>query len=100
MKTLTVLGGGLSSVAGRDWFLIGYGGNEVFVAISDHSTDEIEVKTFTPGQQQLGDGPSATGECVDEIKRFCRILTPSQGLNWDDTAKASGLYWSYKKGGQ
>jgi hypothetical protein len=96
MEHITVLGGGLSTLAGIDWFLIGYGGQDVFVATCDHMTDRIEVKTFTPGQRQLGDGSLVHGDHIDEIKQFCKTLKPSYGLNWDDTAKAADLYWSYK----
>ena len=96
MNKITVLGSGLSSVAGMDWFLIGYGGQDVFVATCDHVTDEIEVKTFNPGQKQLGDGSLVRGTNIDEIKQFCKHLKPSHDLNWDDKWKASEMYWSYK----
>jgi hypothetical protein len=97
MNKITVLGSGLSSVAGMDWFLVGYGGQDVFVVTCDHMTDEIEVRTFGPGQKQLGDGSLAHGTHVDEIIQFCKTLKPLHDLNWDDKRKASELYWSYKE---
>lgn len=43
MERLTVLGSGLSTVAGMDWFLIGCGEQDVVVATRDHSTDVVDV---------------------------------------------------------
>jgi hypothetical protein len=42
MNDITVLGSGFSSVAGFDWFLVGYHSQDVFVVTCDHTTGEIE----------------------------------------------------------
>jgi len=99
MNKITILGSGSSSFAGMDWFLVGSGNEDVFVVTRDHTTDEVEVRTFDPGQKQLGDGFVADGSHVDDVRQFCKDLKPLHDLNWDDKRKASERYWSYKSNG-
>lgn len=97
-RATTVLAHGSSSVAGAEWFLVGQDGfATVVVRETDHPADQPDRWIAFPFRPGL-DWNKAQGKPADPVLvTLCRQAKPVAELNWNDSRKASDLYWAFSE---